>query len=76
MLCQFQIREIMKKLHSDKVLSKILLHLEAFIEEDKFQLCILGLPITSLLANLFHFTQRFLNQRKILGCFDTHIQIW
>ncbi len=33
------------------------------------------LAITYLLANFSHFSQQFRNQRKILRCFDTHIQI-
>jgi hypothetical protein len=28
-----------------------------------------------LLANFLHFSQQIPNQRKILSCFDTHIQI-
>jgi hypothetical protein len=45
------------------------------IEEDKLQFFTLLLPVTFLLANFWHFSQHFRNQRKILSCFDTHIQI-
>jgi hypothetical protein len=45
------------------------------IEEDKLQFCTLLLPVSFLLANFFHFSQQFQNQRKILSCFVTHIQI-
>jgi hypothetical protein len=34
-----------------------------------------SLPVTFLLANFLHFSQQIPNQRKILSCFDTHIQI-
>jgi hypothetical protein len=33
------------------------------------------LPVTFLLADFLHFSQQFPNRRKILSCFDTHIQI-
>jgi hypothetical protein len=33
------------------------------------------LPIIFLLSNCLHFSQLFRNQRKILRCFNTHIQI-
>jgi hypothetical protein len=45
------------------------------IEEYKLQFCTLLLPVTFLLANFLHFYQQIPNQRKILSCFDTHIQI-
>jgi hypothetical protein len=41
----------------------------------KPQFCTLLLPVTILLANFLHFSQQIPNQRKILSCFDTHIQI-
>ncbi len=33
------------------------------------------LPVTFFKANFFYFSQQFRNRRKILGSFDTHIQI-
>ncbi len=45
------------------------------IEEERLPFCTLFLPITFLLANFLHFCPQFQNQRKILRCFDTHIQI-
>ena len=45
------------------------------IEEYKLQFCTLLLPVTFLLANFLHFYRQIPNQRKILSCFDTHIQI-
>jgi hypothetical protein len=32
-------------------------------------------PYMFLLADLSHFSQQFRNQRKIVHCFDSHIQI-
>jgi hypothetical protein len=45
------------------------------VEEYKLQFCTFLLPVTFLLANFLHFFQQIRNQRKILSCFDTHIQI-
>jgi hypothetical protein len=45
------------------------------IEENKLQFCTILLPVTFLLANFLHFSQQIPNQRKILSCFDTRIQI-
>jgi hypothetical protein len=44
-------------------------------EEDKLQFFTLILLVTFLLANFLHFSQQIPNQRNILSCFDTHIQI-
>ncbi len=63
----------MKKVFIDKVISQK--PLQVYIEEDKLQFCTLLLPVTFLLANFLHFSQQFQNQRKILSCFDTSIQI-
>jgi hypothetical protein len=62
-------------MHPEKVICQKPLQVHG-TEEDKLQFFILFLPITSLLATFFlHFSQQFQNQRKILRCFDTHIQI-
>ncbi len=64
----------MKKVYIEKVMRQKLVQISS-IEEDKLQFCALLLPETFLLANFLHFSQQFRNQRKILSCFDTHIQI-
>ncbi len=66
--------EIMKKVHPEKVLCQTLLQVSS-IEEEKLRFFKLFLPITFLLANFSHFSQQFRNQRKILRCSNTHIQI-
>ncbi len=74
-LCWFQNRENnLKKVYPEKVICQNLLQVSS-IEEDKLQFCTLLLPVTFLLANFLHFSQQLRNQRKILSCFDTHIQI-
>ncbi len=71
----FQIRgNNLKKVYLEKVICEKLLQVSS-IEEDKLQFCTLLLPVTFLLAHFLHFSQQFRNQRKILSCFDTHIQI-
>jgi hypothetical protein len=45
------------------------------IEEEKLRFFPLFLAITFLLPNFAQFSQQFQYQRKILRCFDTHIQI-
>ena len=71
----FQIRENnLKKMYLEKVISQKLLQVSSR-EEYKLQYCTLLLPVTFFLANFLHFSQQFRNQRKILSCFDTHIQI-
>jgi hypothetical protein len=58
----------------EKVICQKLVQVSS-IEEDKLQFCTLLLPVTFLLANCLHFSQQIPNQRKILSCFDTLIQI-
>ena len=64
----------LKKVYLEKVICQKLVQFRS-IEEDKLKFCTLLLPVTFLLANFLHFTQQIPNQRKILSCFDTHIQI-
>jgi len=64
----------LEKVHSEKVLCQTLLQ-NSSIEEKILLFFILFLAITFLLANFSHFSQQFRNQRKILRCFDTQIQI-
>ncbi len=64
----------LKKVYLEKVICQTLIQVSS-VEEDKLQFCTLLLPVTFLLANLLHFSQQFRNQRKILTCFDIHIQI-
>jgi len=71
----FQIRgNILKKVYLEKVFCQKLLQVSSR-EEYKLQFCTLLLPLTFLLANFFHFTQQFRNQRKILSFLDTHLQV-
>jgi hypothetical protein len=62
-----------KKVHPEKVICQILLQVSSK-EEEKLSF-LHFFYITFLLANFSHFSQHFWNQRKILRCFDTHIQI-
>jgi hypothetical protein len=81
---EFKIRRILrwfqicgnnrKKIHPEKVICQTLLQVSS-IEEENLWFCTLFLAVTFLLANYSHFSQQFRNQRKILHCFDTHIQI-
>ncbi len=64
----------LKKVYLEKVICQKLVQVSS-IEEDKLQLCTLLLPVTFSLANFLHFSQQIPNQRKILSCFDTHIQM-
>jgi hypothetical protein len=71
----FQIRgNNLKKVYLEKVICQKLVQVSS-IEEAKLQFCTLLLPATFLLSNFLHFSQQIPNQRKILSCFDTHIQI-
>jgi hypothetical protein len=71
----FQIRgNNLKKVYLEKVICQKLVQVSS-IEEDKLQFCTLLLPVTFLLAKFLHFSQQIPNQRKILSCFDTQIQI-
>ncbi len=63
-----------KKVLTEKVICQKLLQISS-IKEVNPQFFTLFLPVTFLLANFLHFSQQFRNQRKILHCFDTHIQI-
>jgi hypothetical protein len=63
-----------KKVNPEKVICQILLQFSS-IEEEKLRFFTLFLAITFLLANFSHFSQQFWNPRKILRCFDTHLQI-
>ncbi len=63
-----------KKIHPEKVICQTLLQVNN-IEEENPQFFTIFLAITFLLANFSHFSQQFRNHRKILRCFDTHIQI-
>ena len=63
-----------KKIHPEKVICQTLLQVSS-IEEENLWFFTLFLAVTFLLANFSHFSQQFRNQRKILRCFDTHIQI-
>ena len=63
-----------KKVHPEKVLCQTLLQVNS-IEEENLWFFTFVLAVTFLLANFSHFSQQFRNQRKILCCFDTHIQI-
>ncbi len=65
---------ILKKVYTEKVICQKLVQVSS-IEEYKLQFCTLLWPVTFLLANFLHFPQQIPNQRKILSCFDTHIQI-
>ncbi len=65
---------IWKKVYIKKVICQKLVQISS-IEEDKLQFWTLLLPVTFLLANFLHFSQQIPNQRKILSCFDTYIQI-
>ena len=68
----FQIRgNNLKKVYQEKAICQKLLQVSSRVEY-KLQFCTLILPVTFLLAN---FSQQFRNQRKILSCLDTHIQI-
>jgi hypothetical protein len=74
-LSWFQIRgNNLKKVYLEKVFCQKLRQVSS-IEEAKLQFCKLLLPVTFLLANFLHFYQQIPNQRKILSCFDNHIQI-
>jgi hypothetical protein len=66
-------KELKKSAHIKSYLPKLLQIIS--IEEENPQFCTLFLPVTFLLANFLLFSQQFLNQHKILHCFDTHIQI-
>jgi hypothetical protein len=63
-----------KKVYLEKVICHKLLQVSSR-EEYKLEFCTLLLPATFLLANFLHFSQQFLNQRKILSILDTHIQV-
>ncbi len=63
-----------KKIHPEKVICQTLLQVSSK-EEENLWFFTLFLAVTFLLANFSHFSQQFLNQHKILRCFDTHIQI-
>ncbi len=63
-----------EKMHPEKLICQKLLQI-CSIEEGNPQFCILFSPITFLLVNFQHFSQQFRNQRNILHCFDTNIQI-
>ena len=70
----FQIRgNNLKKVYLEKVICQKLVQVNS-IEEHKLQFCTLLLPVTFLLSNFLHFSLQIPNQRKILSCFDTHIQ--
>jgi hypothetical protein len=58
----------------EKVICQKLLQVSSR-EEYKLQFCTLLLPVTFLLANFWHFSQQFRNQRKILSFLDTQIQV-
>jgi hypothetical protein len=68
-------------MHTEKVICQKLLQISSIkiihkiIEQENPQFCTLFLPVTFLLVNFLQFSQQFRNQRKILHCFDTHIQI-
>ncbi len=66
----------MKKVYLEKVICQKLVQVSS-IEEYNLRFCTLLLPVavTFLLANFLHFSQQIPNQRKIVSCFDTHIQI-
>ncbi len=63
-----------KKIHPEKVICQTLLQFSS-IEEENLWFFTLVLAVTFLYANFSHFSHQFWNQRKILRCFDTHIQI-
>ena len=63
-----------KKIHPEKVICQTLLQVSS-IEEENLWFFTLFLAVTFLLANFSHLSKQFRNQRKILRCFDTHIQI-
>jgi hypothetical protein len=74
-LRRFQIRgNNLKKVYLEKVICQKLVQVSS-IEEYNLQFCTLSFPVSFLLANFLQFSQQFQNQRKILSCFDTHIQI-
>ncbi len=64
----------LKKVYLEKVICQKLVQVSS-IEEYKLQFCTLLLPVTFLLAYFLHFSQQIPNQRKILSCFDIHVQI-
>ena len=64
----------LKKVYLKKVFCQKLLQVSSR-EDCKLQFYTLLLPVTFLLANFLHFSQQIPNQRKILSCFDTHLQI-
>jgi hypothetical protein len=71
----FQIRgNNFKKVYLEKVICQKLLQVSSR-KEYKLQFCTLLLPVTFLLANFLHFSQKFRNQHKILSFLDTHIQV-
>ncbi len=61
-------------MYLEKVICQKLVQVSS-TEEDKLQFFTLILLVTFLLANFLHFSQQIPNQRNILSCFDTHIQI-
>ncbi len=66
---------IIKKILPEKVIWQTLLQVISIEEEENLWFFTLILAVAFLLANFSHFSQQFRNQRKILRCFDTHIQI-
>ncbi len=64
----------LKTVYLEKVIWQKLVQVSSLVEA-KLQFCILLLPVTFLLANFLHFSQQIPNQRKLLSCFDTQIQI-
>ncbi len=63
-----------KKVHTEKVICKILLQVSS-IEEEKLRFFTLFFGYNIFVSKFFTFSQQFWNQHKILCCFDTHIQI-
>ncbi len=70
----FKSVEIIGKKSTQKVICQTLLQVSS-IKEENLWFFTLFLAVTFLLANFSHFSQLFRNQRKILRCFDTHLQI-
>ncbi len=63
-----------KNIHPEKVICQTLLQFSC-IEEENLWFFTLVLAVTFLWANFSRFSQQFRNQRKILRCFDTYLQI-
>jgi hypothetical protein len=64
----------LKKVYLEKVICQKLVQVSS-IEEYKLQFLHTSFVCNFLLANFLHFSQQITNQRKILSCFDTQIQI-